>query len=273
MKLSSLPHLLGLRPGPRTYGHEIRVFDLAKDGRVEYAQWKHPRETPKVITQESVDELRRFLKPGDAALDIGAHTGDSTIPMALAAGPTGCVLALEPNPFVFPVLERNAALNPDKTHIVPLMFAATPEDGPCTFEYSDRGYCNGGRHDGISRWRHGHAFPLAVQGRNLEAYLRAVHPDLLPKITFIKVDAEGYDLAILGTLARLIDQRRPYIKAEVYSHADRTQRENLLRFFSERRYVLEKVESEAHYRGQAISEIDLTRWRHFDVFGTPLERR
>jgi FkbM family methyltransferase len=273
MKLRGVVHLLGLRSGPRTYGYEIRSFSLAKEGRVEYAQWLHPRETAKSITQESVDELRRFLQPGEVALDIGAHTGDSTIPIALAVGPTGCVLALEPNRFVFPVLEKNAHLNEGKARIVPLMFAATPDDGTCTFEYSDSGYCNGGRHDGISRWRHGHAFPLEVQGRNLDTYLRGQHPHLLPKVAYVKVDAEGYDLAILQSLTRLIEEGRPYIKAEVYAHADRTQREALLQFLSERQYTVRKVESESNYRGQVVTPPDLMRWRHFDLFCVPIERR
>jgi FkbM family methyltransferase len=266
MKLKEAVHLLGFRPAPKRYGFEIRRFDLPKDGRVEYAQWLHPRETTKTITQESIDELRRFLKPGDVCIDIGAHTGDSTIPIALAVGPTGCVLALEPNPFVFPVLDKNAQLNAEKTRIVPLMFAATPEDGRCDFEYSDSGFCNGGRHAGISKWRHGHAFPLTVEGRNLPSYLNTHHPQLLSKLAYIKVDAEGYDLTILTTLAGLISRYRPYIKAEVYAHADRPQREQLFRFFTDQRYVVHKVESESNYRGPRIGVADLMTWRHFDVF-------
>jgi len=272
MKLKALVHLLGLRPKPKTYPFEVRRFDLPKDGRVEYAQWLHPRETAKTITQESVDELRRFVRPGDVAIDIGAHSGDSTVPIALALGPTGLVLALEPNPFVFPVLEKNAQLNADKTRIVPLMFAATPEDGPCDFEYSDAGFCNGGRHDGVSKWRHGHAFPLTVQGRNLPSFLSSQYPQLLPKLAYIKVDAEGYDLTILKTLAGEIAARRPYIKAEMFAHADRQQRERLFQFFIDHRYVVHKVESEGSYQGPRLGAADLMIWRHFDVFGIPEER-
>jgi len=272
MNLRSLIHLFGFRPAPRRYGFEVRGFDLQKDGRVEYAQWLHPRETAKAITQESVDQLRRFLKPGDLCIDIGAHTGDSTLPMALAVGPTGCVLALEPNPYVFPVLEKNAQLNANKTRIVPLMFAATPEDGECLFEYSDSGFCNGGRHHGISKWRHGHAFPLTVQGRNLPAYL-SQHPHPSSTLAYIKVDAEGYDLTILMTLADLISKYRPYIKAEMYAHADRPQREQLFGFFTDQRYIVHKVESESDYRGQVLGRADLMRRRHFDVFCIPEEER
>ena len=58
--------------------------------------------------------------------------------MALAVGPQGCVLALEPNPHVFEVLKKNADLNAAKPAIVPLMFAATEESGDFAFEYRRR---------------------------------------------------------------------------------------------------------------------------------------
>ena len=52
--------------------------------------------------------------PGDAAIDIGAHTGDTALPVALAVGPQGAVFALEPNPFTYKVLIANAGLNREK---------------------------------------------------------------------------------------------------------------------------------------------------------------
>lgn len=269
MKAREIAHLLGWRPSPRVYGTDIRTFDLPADGRVQYAQWLHPGERPKVIRQEAVDELRRFVRPGDVLLDIGAHTGDSTIPMALAAGPEGCVYALEPNPYVFPVLEQNAGLNVDKARIVPLNFAATPASGPIQFEYSDAGFCNGGRHEGISRWRHGHAFTLTVQGENLEAYLREHAPDLIPRIRYIKVDAEGYDLTVLESLAGLIDEVRPFIRAEVFRLTGQVQRARLFRFLDGHGYEVRRIIGETDYNGQRLEELDLTRWAHFDVFCVP----
>jgi FkbM family methyltransferase len=213
VKLRELAGLAGWRARPKTYGFDVRRFDLPSDGPVEYAQWLHPGESAKTITQADVDHLRQFIRPGDVVIDIGAHSGDSTLPLALAAGPSGCVLALEPNPYVFPVLEKNASLNRDRTNIVALNFAATAEPGPVTFEYSDAGFCNGGRHEGISRWRHGHAFPLTVRGEHLPTWLAAHQPGLIDRIRFIKVDAEGYDLAVLRSMAGLIDRLRPFIRA------------------------------------------------------------
>lgn len=269
MKLRELAGLAGWRARPKTYGFDVRRFDLPSDGPVEYAQWLHPGESAKTISQADVDHLRQFIRPGDVVIDIGAHSGDSTLPLALAAGPSGCVLALEPNPYVFPVLEKNASLNRDRTNIVALNFAATAEPGPVTFEYSDAGFCNGGRHEGISRWRHGHAFPLTVRGEHLPTWLAAHQPGLIDRIRFIKVDAEGYDLAVLRSMAGLIDRLRPFIRAEVYRHLAREPREALLEFFLARGYDVRRIDDDTHDLGEHVTTADVMRWRHFDVFAVP----
>ena len=264
--------LLGAGGAPRTYGIEVVEFDLPREGRVRYAQWLHPRERRKSIDQAVVDHLRTFLAPGDVALDIGAHTGDTALPLALATGPTGLVVALEPNPYVYPCLARNAGLNPDKARIEPLPFAATREDGPIEFRYSDAGFCNGGLHDGVGWWRHGHTFPLTVEGRNLHRYLTAERPELCDRIRFVKVDAEGHDHAILETLADLIARTRPYIRAEVFRHSPAPQRLVLLGLLRRLGYETFRVEDEATLRGPAVRENDVMEPPHYDIFCVPQEK-
>jgi FkbM family methyltransferase len=271
LKPRDLINILGIKPKPVKYGFEVISFELAHEGRIEYAQWLHPAESKKKISQSEVDELRKFISPGNAAIDIGAHSGDSTIPMALAAGRNGCVLAWEPNPYVFPVLEKNASLNRDKTNIVPLMFAATSEPGEYEFEYSDSGFCNGGWHEGISQWRHGHSFKLKVRGENLEWYLEKHYPDLIPKIRFIKVDAEGYDYQILHSLDNLINKQRPFVKCEIYKHLNFEKRARLFDLLSGWNYDIFKIESESNYMGEKVTKENLTKWRHYDVFCLPIK--
>jgi FkbM family methyltransferase len=269
MKAREFLHLLGLRPGLRTYPTEVVTFALPVDGDVQYARWLHPGESPKVIRQEAVAELRKFISPGDVAIDIGAHTGDTTIPMALAAGPEGCVLALEPNPYVFRVLEENARLNATRARIVALMFAATEESGEFTFQYSDSGFCNGGLHPGISKWRHGHAFDLTVRGENLEVYLAKHYSELIPRIRFIKVDTEGYDAQVIASLGTLIGRQRPFIKAEFYKQLNLPQREHLYDLLAAFGYEVFVVESEARYLGERLDRRQLVARAHYDVFCTP----
>jgi len=269
VKLKELPYFLGLQPGPKTYASKLKQFDLPRDGIIDYAQWLHPRETEKEITQQSVDELRKFLSPGDVAIDIGAHTGDSTLPIALAVGKTGCVFALEPNPYVFPVLKRNTELNAAKTNIIPLMFAAAPEDAEMEFNYSDSGYCNGGRFEGMSKWLHGHAFKLAVQGKNLQTFLKETYPELVPKIRYIKIDTEGYESVVIQSLSDLISQCKPFMKVEVYRKLDDPQRCALYRSIAGYGYAIHKIAENGNYRGEILAEQDLSKWRHFDIFCAP----
>ena len=104
------------------YGYEIKTFKIDGIGTVEYAQWLHPFEQPKVITNSNVNFYKRLAKPGAMIIDIGGHTGDTTVPMALAAGKNGLVLALEPNKYVYKILEKNASLNRESyKHSNPLL--------------------------------------------------------------------------------------------------------------------------------------------------------
>jgi FkbM family methyltransferase len=269
LKLKELPYFLGLQPGPKMYGFKLKKFELPGDGTVEYAQWLHPREMEKEISQASIDALRKFLAPGDVAIDIGAHTGDSTIPIALAVGRQGSVLALEPNRHVFSVLKKNAELNGGKTNIIPLMFAATPEDAEMEFQYSDSGYCNGGRFEGMSKWLHGHAFKLKVQGRNLQSFLHANYPELVSKLRYIKMDTEGYESVVLHSLSELIAQCKPFLKVEVYRKLADAPRRALYRSIVAHGYAIRKIESDENYFGDLLTEHDMSKWRHFDVFCVP----
>src|SRR2546425_1509835 len=67
---------------------------------------------------------------------------------------------------------------------MPLMFAAMRADGFYEFQYGEPGYCNGGFHEGMSKWLHGSAFKLRVEGRNLQDFLMREHPDLIPRLRF-----------------------------------------------------------------------------------------
>lgn len=271
VKLRDVPRALGLGSRPREYASTVATFTLPVDGDVQLAQWQHPGETVKVISQHEVTALRDFLRPGDVAIDIGAHTGDSTVPMALAVGTSGTVFALEPNPYVFKVLAENAALNPSKTHIVPLMFAAMPEDGAFTFQYSDEGFCNGGFHNAVSRWVHGHFVSLRIEGRNLLRYLREHAPDAAGRVRYVKIDTEGFDRSVAQSLAELLRTSRPYVKSEIYRHLPDEERTGYYDDLRALGYRIFKCE-EPVARGQELTRDDMSRWPHFDILAVPDER-
>lgn len=271
MKLKEVLYGLGIKPRARAYPFELVTFQLERDGEVGFAQWQHPGALrwKTTVTQAMVDEARHWITPGDTVIDIGAHTGDSTLPLALAAGPTGTVLALEPNPHVYKVLLATTALNRRTTNIYPLMFAAVPADGELVFQYSDSGYCNGGLHEGVDAWTHAHFFKLRVKGRNLPRYMEREFPRERDRLRFVKVDAEGFDRSVVASLAPLLAHTHPYIRSEIFRHSPEPERRGYWRELRAMGYRVHRYVSDTQYQGETLEEADMTRWPHFDIFCVP----
>lgn len=200
----------------REYPATINNYELKKDGTIQFAQWENPLAPPSSINQEMVAFFRQFIKKGDLAIDIGANIGDTTVPMGLAAGEDGLTLGFDPNPFVFKILEINSSLNKQKTNIVPLRYAITVEEDEFYFISSEASFANGG----ISKTkdsRHGKfVFPGKVRGVNLMGYLTENYESWLSRLSFIKVDAEGYDKEIIKSISELVKKYKPVLVAESF---------------------------------------------------------
>ncbi len=214
MKLREIVYSLGFKPKTRHYGYDLRQQTL-RGLNFRYAQWLHPKAYECRVTQRELERLERFLEPGDVAVDIGAHMGDSTLPIALAVGKQGCVIAMEANRFVFPCLEANARANPDLTNIHAFNLAATDENRNYEFSYNDPGFMNGGEVERTSGFRKWNAFKQQVQGMRLEDLLQQQFPDLIERLKYIKIDTEGCDLYVLQSIVGLLGRVQPFVQAEV----------------------------------------------------------
>lgn len=259
------------------YGFEIKTFKTEKYGTVDFAKWLHPFEAVKTVSDENIDFYRQFVKQGDTAIDIGAHSGDTSVPMAVAAGSTGCVLALEPNKYVFKILVENAALNKDKTNIVPLCLAATDKDGKFTFHYSDASFCNGGNLSSLQTKERHHKYTLEVEGVNLENYLEKNHKDRLLRLTLIKIDAEGYDKEIIKSIPHLLKTYRPYMISECLRILTEQERYDLYDTIASNGYNLyyltEVYEKVSFAKGLIkMQRQDMLKWKHFDILCVPVEK-
>jgi FkbM family methyltransferase len=268
MRLKEFFYLLGLRPGAKVFGHRIQVIDLPRDGRVEYARWLAPSARDLALQQSELDELRTFLREGDLAVDVGAAVGDSTVPIALACGWSGAVIAFEPNPFTFAILGANAALNPGRTNIIPIPYAASESDISMVFDYGNPWFSNGGDHAGVSTWRHGSAFSIPVQGRRIEKIIRAKFADRLNRLRYIKTDAEGHDLSVLRSLEGLIGEFRPHIKSEVGKYASAEDRVATLRLLACHNYTIRLLENGTLF-GRVLTEEEMLKRKSLDIFAVP----
>lgn len=233
------------------YPARVDVMDIPGHGRVEFANWENPLARPVPLNPGTIEFFRRFISPGDFVIDIGANVGDTTVPMALAAGREGLTLGFDPNPYVFKILERNAALNPDRTRIVPLPYAISSREEELFFVSSEASFSNGGV-SSTPRSEHGRfVHPDKVRAVKLQELLERDYPEWLSKLSFIKVDAEGHDAVILESIAELIDTHRPTVVAELFGSDSPEGKERLFRALDRPGYELALV---GHFDGRSPPE-------------------
>jgi FkbM family methyltransferase len=200
----------------KKYSTDIVQFHLPEEGLIEFAKWKNPLARTIDIHQSHVNFYKKFVKHGDLVIDIGANIGDTTVPIALAANHTGLTLAFDPNPHVFEILKENAALNQDKSNIVPFRNAISVEEEEFYYISSEASFANGD----ISKEKGGKHGKFThrekVKGINLFKFLKEKFPKWLDKLSLIKIDTEGYDKEILKSISDLIIQYKPSIIAECF---------------------------------------------------------
>jgi hypothetical protein len=114
-----------------------------------------------------------------------------------------------------------------------------------------------------------------VTGRNLEKVLANEYAHLLPKLKFIKVDAEGYDKEIIKTLSGIISTYRPMILSECNIFLTKHEREELYSVMCRFGYKLYKIE-DAEDRasvfqaiGKPLTMEDMHKEKHFDILAKP----
>ena len=222
-------------------------------GEIPYEYWVAPGAVE--LNADSValeaEALREFLLPGDIAIDIGAHNGDSALPMCLAVGRNGRVIALEPNPVTFRLLAMNAFNWCHISRLLVFPFAAGDKDFENnTFDYGRPWLTNGGYHS-TSSWAHGSAFEVPVRSMKLETVLSScLDQEDLTKVRYLKIDVEGMDFQVLSTAVWLIRKASPVIKFEIMRKTSKANREGISSFFEDLGYSLflitDEVRMERH---------------------------
>jgi len=150
------------------------------------------------MMKQELERLHCFFPShGGVAIDIGAHVGNSTIPMALLAERT---IAFDPNPAVYEVLETNAQLNPH-LNIEAHNYGIALQAGTLELEHGGDTACNG---DVPGFGKAGNKPSLVV---NLREFLLKEHgADIIKQISYIKTDAEGFDHQIISYITPLVQE-------------------------------------------------------------------
>lgn len=83
-------------------------------------------------------EKHYSIKKGDIVIDAGAYLGHFTVYAALSVGPTGRVVAFEPDPYIYKILLRNTQLN-CLTNVIALNKGLWSSDAELAFDSRGNG--------------------------------------------------------------------------------------------------------------------------------------
>lgn len=258
------------------YPYEIITCETTQYGKVEYAVWKNPIADITILSEDEINFYKKFIKKGDLCIDIGANVGDTTVPMAIVAEKEGLTLAFEPNPHIFEITKANAALNQDKTNIVPIPYAITETEGDFFYSSSEASFGNGGISQSKEETKKHGKFVLEqkISGVNLEAYLLKNYPQYIDKLSYIKIDTEGYDIIILNSIQNLIKKYTPFLVVECFSEANLEERKKLLRFFEERDYTLYYFSAFSQRADTVLlNENNLMNWDNFNFYAIHKDKK
>ena len=224
-----------------------------------------------MFTKETVDFFKKFLHPSDFAIDIRANFGHTTVQMALATSLTGLTLGFDPNPCVFEILQRNAALNPDLVRVGAHNLAISEHDDEFYYNSSEASFNNGGIAKTPNNKHGKYSLSTKIKGVNLEGFLEKEYPDFLKKLTLIKIDTEGYDKEIIRSISSLITKYKPVIISECFGK--NSDKEKFEQF-----NLLESLGYSLFYFTDFVATTDIIpikrkkdmlKYKHFDFYATP----
>jgi FkbM family methyltransferase len=193
-------------------------FTKVKDNG-DYKMYYHPLILDEVLMMSGVWEIyvKRTLTvgPNDVFVDIGAHIGSYTIPVAKKAQK---VIAFEPNKYTFELLTKNIALN-HLTNIEAYNVAVSKKRGVVSFMYEN--------HSAYSRILDGSQSSNTTVIENAkQPYTNNIHlvntidlDSVLLKedrVDWIKIDVEGHELDVLEGAMQTIRMHKPKIIIEIW---------------------------------------------------------
>ncbi|MDX1919780.1 MAG: FkbM family methyltransferase [Candidatus Caenarcaniphilales bacterium] len=175
------------------------------------------------FSELEVEPFKQFVKLGNVVVDIGANIGAHTLLLAQLVGPSGRVLAFEPQRIVFQTLCANMALN-SVTNTQCFQYALGEETGETKIPLLDyTKQANFGGLD-IEQFKQGESTPLMT----LDSFN-------LQQCNFIKIDVEGMEEKVLKGASKTIQQFRPFMLVE----NDRKEKsESLIQFLKSLNYRL-----------------------------------
>jgi FkbM family methyltransferase len=165
----------------------------------------------------------QIVRQNEIVVEVGANIGAHTVHLAKLVGPSGSVLAFEPQRIIFQLLCANVALN-ELFNVRTYHSAAGRDAG--TLKVPNVDYAAENNFGGLS---------LANVTTGEDVPVIMLDSLSLPSLKLLKIDVEGMEIDVLSGGRRLIAQHRPIL----YVENDRRQNsEQLIRLIEELGYAM-----------------------------------
>ncbi|HEY2907843.1 MAG TPA: FkbM family methyltransferase [Vicinamibacterales bacterium] len=155
--------------------------------------------------------VRRTLRPGDTAIDAGAHIGFFSMQMAAMVGARGKVFAFEPLDRNADLLERSIAENRFDDRIVFRRAAVGASSGTATLTFPTETLNTGGAYV-----LPGGTAPLAGNVARTVPLVALDDLDIARPVRFIKIDVEGAEPQVVRGARRILKEDRPLMLSELH---------------------------------------------------------
>ena len=177
------------------------------------------------------DFAREFVGPGSVVWDLGANVGLFTLAAAHRAGPSGRVVAVEPDPWLAELLRKSVAMQRKPCAPIQVIPAAVSQAlGIASLNIARRGRASnflagtpGSPHAGGVR------DTVQVVTITLDWLLECGPPPAV-----VKIDVEGVEMDVLRGAKRMLTEVRPVILCEAF----RANRDRIPIFFAHHGYTL-----------------------------------
>jgi len=150
--------------------------------------------------------IREYVSHGDTVYDIGANIGYVSLLLAKQVGSQGQVVAFEPVPQIFELLQRNVELN-TLGNITTLSVAASNESG----EAAIRVPVSSSMSSLVWHRNDPSAIELRIKTTAIDELIKAGD---LPLPAFVKIDVEGAEGLVLEGMRNTIANRKPVLFLE-----------------------------------------------------------
>ena len=160
--------------------------------------------------EQCIWEYLKSIPTGSIFLDVGAHIGKYTLPLAKIVGNSGLVIAVEPDPINYKFLKRGIEENTLK-NVIALNIGAWNENGFRRF------FITSLSGEGSLIRQKEHRFicgEIKVKVRKLDEVLEELN---IKRMDYIKIDVEGAEYEVLEGLKKILLNCSPVVVVEVLS--------------------------------------------------------